>query len=114
MRGVQRTVLRDHLQAARGVQLRVAAVPHVQVHVGADTVAQAVQGVGEEDPLVLDLENPARQPGVVLVVLSAKQVPHPEVVNDVGGGRGGVLETHSFSRRVVAQVQHTLLLRATL
>ena len=38
-----------------------------------------------------DLEDSSCEPGVVLVVLPAEQVPHPEVVDDVRGDGGGVL-----------------------
>ena len=38
-----------------------------------------------------DLEDSPGEPGVVLVVLPAEQVPHPEVVDDVRGDGGGVL-----------------------
>ena len=91
--GVQRTVLRDHLQRPGGLHVVVAAPeagPAVDVDVSADT--EIVQGIREEYPLVLHFENPPGQPGVVLVVLSAEQLPHPEMLNEVGGCPGGELK----------------------
>ena len=93
-------------------------VPHIEVKVTA--YAEEVQRVGEENPLVFHLifvgmciwyfylafvvicwhilvtiwshlENTSCEPCVVLIVLPAKEVSHPKVVNDVGGGSGGIL-----------------------
>ena len=80
-------------------------VPHIEVKVAA--YAKAVQRVGEENPLIFNLvfvtgvclkvrvlghlENAAGEPRVVFIVLPAEEVAHSKVVDDVGGGSGGVL-----------------------
>jgi len=87
---VKGAVFRDHLQASRGIVLVMASVPHIEVKVAA--YAEEVQRVGEENPLVLHLENASGEPCVVFIVLPAKEVSHPKVVNDVGGGSGRILE----------------------
>ena len=101
--------------------------PTVDVDVGADD-PEVVQGVGEEDPLVLHLQDPPSQSGVVLVVLSAKQFPHPikviieglshisqsanlpKMLYEVGGGPGGELKQRLESiKSVVGLCGVTLL-----
>ena len=131
--GVQRAVLRDHLQRPGGLHVVVTAPeavvrPTVDVDVGADD-PEVVQGVGEEDPLVLHLQDPPSQSGVVLVVLSAKQFPHPikviikglshiltfsanlpKMLYEVGGGPGGELKQRLESiKSVVGLCGATLL-----
>jgi hypothetical protein len=87
---VKGAILRDHFQASRWIMLVMASVPHIEVKVAA--YAKAVQRVGEENPLIFHLENAAGEPCVVFIVLPPEEVSHSKVVNDVGGGGGGVLE----------------------
>ena len=97
-------------------------VPHIEVKVAA--YAKAVQRVGEENPLIFNLvfvtgvclkvrvlghlENAAGEPRVVFIVLPAKEVAHSKVVNDVGGGSGGVLggeeEVSAYYQRSCVQL----------
>ena len=86
-------------------------VPQIEVEVAAN--AKAVQGIGEEDPLVLHLktknkhvtffpflavfsgrhlQNPTGESCIVLVVVATKQVTHAKVVDDVRCGSGRVLQ----------------------
>ena len=72
---VKGAVFWDHLKAAGGVVLQVSA-GRSKVQVAPHT--KAVQRVGEKYPLILHLEDAPSEPGVVLIVLAPKQVPHPE------------------------------------
>ena len=86
-----------------------ARAPALNVYVSPNP--EVVQGVGEEYPFILrskigevliqiiatiqshlHFEYSASQASVVLIVFSAKQVPHPEMFNEVRNSFGGELK----------------------